>query len=344
MHDFLTLKQREHLIKRHKKEEGKRVGDRIKAILLADEGWTYRKISKALLLDQETIGRHISEYIKRHKIENNAGGSKDKFESKGINKEGLIAHLEENTYQDTNAIILYIDEKYGITYTKSGMASWMHKNGFSYKKPDARPAKADSVKQKEFISYYDKLKSSLDVNDIILFGDGVHPSMNTKISYGWIKTGIDKSIDNGASRTRINILGAIDLKSMDVTAENYKTINSNSVCDFLTSLKDKYTNKENIHLILDCGPYNTSKQTLQKAKDLDIKIHFLPPYSPNLNPIERLWKLTNELVRNNVVFKSAKEFRAKIMTFLKVQWDTLKLSMRCRINDNFQTLNFDKLK
>jgi len=39
------------------------------------------------------------------------------------------------------------------------------------------------------------------------------------------------------------------------------------------------------------------------ATELNIKLHFLPPYSPNLNPIERLWKVMNEKVRNNRFFK-----------------------------------------
>jgi transposase len=36
---------------------------------------------------------------------------------------------------------------------------------------------------------------------------------------------------------------------------------------------------------------------VEKAKELNIKLHYLPPYSPNLNPIERLWKVMNEHAR-----------------------------------------------
>ena len=38
-------------------------------------------------------------------------------------------------------------------------------------------------------------------------------------------------------------------------------------------------------------------------------LHILPPYSPNLNPIERVWKVMNEHVRNNEVFSSFKKFK-----------------------------------
>jgi len=65
----------------------------------------------------------------------------------------------------------------------------------------------------------------------------------------------------------------------------------------------------------------------------------LPPYSPNLNPIERLWKLMNEMVRNNVVFESAKAFRQALSHFFNHTIPKIKGTLLFRINDDFQTLN-----
>ncbi len=67
-------------------------------------------------------------------------------------------------------------------------------------------------------------------------------------------------------------------------------------------------------------------------------MHILPPYSPNLNPIERLWKVMNEQSRNNMVFKTFHEFKEKIRTFFRETWDTISDDFKTRINDNFQTL------
>ena len=67
-------------------------------------------------------------------------------------------------------------------------------------------------------------------------------------------------------------------------------------------------------------------------------VHILPPYSPNLNPIERLWKVMNELCRNNQVFKTFLEFQEKIRTFFRETWNTIADAFRTRINDNFQVL------
>jgi transposase len=70
-----------------------------------------------------------------------------------------------------------------------------------------------------------------------------------------------------------------------------------------------------------------------------IQLHILPPYSPNLNPIERVWKVMNEYARNNKVFPTFKLFREAIMHFFTHTWEEIKPKMDTRINDNFQILN-----
>jgi len=104
------------------------------------------------------------------------------------------------------------------------------------------------------------------------------------------------------------------------------------------SLRNKHPDAFKIHQILDSVPYNRCRATKEAAEKYGIVLHFLPPYSPNLNPIERLWKVMNEYVRNNRVFTSAQEFKAKIMDFFNVTWPQIQQSMTERINDNFQTL------
>ena len=61
----------------------------------------------------------------------------------------------------------------------------------------------------------------------------------------------------------------------------------------------------------------------------------LPPDSPNLNSIERLWKVMNEEARNNVCFNTAKEFKTKIRCFFDERLPKISENLRTRINDNF---------
>jgi hypothetical protein len=71
---------------------------------------------------------------------------------------------------------------------------------------------------------------------------------------------------------------------------------------------------------------------------LNVDLHYLPPYSPNLNPIERLWKVMNEHVRNNVYFSSKIKFISAVKEFFDATLPEIASSLASRITDNFQLL------
>ncbi|MGV8949407.1 MAG: IS630 family transposase [Candidatus Paracaedibacter sp.] len=188
--------------------------------------------------------------------------------------------------------------------------------------------------------YYEHLLNTIGEDEPVEFGDGVHPTMATKITYGWIRQGREheKAISTTASRTRLNLMGSINLETMEVTVGSYETIDSRSMEDHFKKLRQKYPKSPKVHLILDQGSYNTSAETKGAAKKYGIILHYLPPYSPNLNPSERLWKVMNEHARNNRFFESAGEFKKEIMNFFDVTWPQIAQDMVDRINDNFQIL------
>ncbi len=74
-----------------------------------------------------------------------------------------------------------------------------------------------------------------------------------------------------------------------------------------------------MHIILDQAGYHCSEMVQSFAAKSGIKLHHLPTYSPNLNPIECLWKMMNEEVRNNRFFASIKAFRAALKDVLTVK-------------------------
>jgi transposase len=331
---FLSATEYKDLRLRHRRERDGRTRDRIKAVLLSHQGWTFKKISEALFLDEETISKHIEEYLSEKKLSIETGGSVGKLSKP--QKSELLSYLEKHTYPKAADICEYVKEKYGVVYTHRSMANLLRFHDFSYKKPKSNPKQVDPAAQRRFVKEYKKLLKKTLEDEPILFMDSVHPTMNTKTSHGWIKKGSEKLIKTSGSRTRLNIVGTINLKDMDVKTQRYQTINSDSIVEFFDYLKETYPGK--IHLILDQSGYHTSEKTLKEAKNRNIILHFLPPYSPNLNPIERLWKVMNEYARNNKYFKNAREFRHDVMAFFWKTWINIKEQMRTRINDNFHIL------
>ena len=335
----LTYQEKLALESRHKKCSDKRECDRIKAILLSDEGWSSTMISQALRKHQTSIIRHLNEYESHQKTTSNNGGSDSSLDR--TQTELVITHLSDTTYFHMHEIREYIKDTFDVDYSIPGLQKWLHRNGFSYKQFKGVPHKYDQEKQDYFIAEYNELKASVASDEPILFMDATHPTQSTKVSCGWIRTGVDKPIETTGSRTRLNIVGAIRLGHLqDAIAKQYATVNGESIIDFFKLIKEQYTTNIPVHLVLDGAGFHRSEVVKTAAKDLGIILHYLPPYSPNLNPIERLWKVMNEYARNNKYFATAKEFRRHIDEFFDDTLPQIGHTLTSRINDNFQTFDF----
>ena len=333
----LSTAQKKTLETQHRVERDGRVRDRIKAVLLKSEGWTNEAIGQALRIHPETVAEHLRDWTQEEKLKPENGGSQGKLNQQQT--QALEQHLQEKTYLKVADICGYVAQTWHQFYTVSGMTKWLQAHNFRYKQPKGTPAKADLRQQEAFIEAYLQLVADTPANEAILFIDAVHPTMATKISYGWIKKGVNKPIATTASRTRVNIIGAIELKTMTVTSAFVETVNADSINRFFEKLRQSYPQAEKLHIILDQSGYHRSQAVKEAAVLHDIELHYLPPYSPNLNPIERLWKLMNEQVRNNVVFESAQAFRQQLALFFTVTIPKIKSLLITRITDNFQTLN-----
>ena len=158
----LTPEERKLLVLRHKREKKRTVCDRIKAVLLHDEGYSYSEISRILLLDDETIRRHVAEYFNKNKLKGESGGSHSQL---SIGQSSLLClHLNEVTYLYVKQICNYVLRTFKVKYSISGMTQWLHRNKFRYKKPQPTPGKVNSTAQKAFIEYYEKLKAACSKN------------------------------------------------------------------------------------------------------------------------------------------------------------------------------------
>ena len=332
----LTNEQENDLELLHRYEKDGRVRDRIKAVLLKNEGWKNKAIAQALRIHKETVRAHITDWTSDEKLKPENGGSYSKLDKK--QSQLLEKHLEQKTYTRVIDICVFVESETGIRYTISGMTKWLQNHGFSYKHPKEVPAKADLKKQEKFIESYLALVNDTPKDEPIIFMDSAHPTMATKVVCGWIKKGVDKPIAQTASRTRVNVMGAIELSTMKVVSCLPEYVNAETTVAFFDQLKGAYPDAPKIHIILDQSGYHRSQLVKDSALEKNIELHYLPPYSPNLNPIERLWKVMNEKVRNNKFFSTAKVFRNAISEFFDTTIGKIAQSLRGRINDDFQSI------
>jgi transposase len=250
----------------------------------------------------------------------------------------LTNHVQEITYLYVKDICQYVWQTYGIQYSVSGMTKWLHAYNFCYKKPHAVPAKADKAKQKKFIQHYNRLKKKAGENEPIYFADSVHPQHQTQLTSGWILKGERKEIPTTAYQKRLNFIGGICLNGYRFTYQQADSVNADTICDFLWKLRKANPGKFNVHVIWDNARYHRNTEVKAFAKVLGIKLHYLPPYSPNLNPAERVWKLMHEHVRYNQYYGKFSEFAEATVGFFN-GIGRKKCILRERIADNFQILH-----
>ena len=129
--------------------------------------------------------------------------------------------------------------------------------------------------------------------------DGVHPTHNVQPAYGWIKKGVRKEVPANSGRKRLNLSGMIDIMEHKVLVQEDTTLNAEATIRFFKKVEEAYPGKSRIHMFLDNAPYYKNKKVKEYLEKSKIMLHFLPPYSPNLNPIERLWKWMKERVIYN---------------------------------------------
>lgn len=335
MKEFLTPEQRSELLYELSIERHAKYSDRIKTILLLDQGISYQSIALHLFLDEGTIRNYRKRYVEGGifgLVTDTYSGKRSHLSDK--EKEQLSNYFQSKICMDSKEIVAYIQKNFDITYSVSGVTALLHSMGFTYKKTKPVPGKAKKEAQELFIEAYNRLKAK---GGKIYFADSTHPHHNAVISYGWIKKGEDFEILCNSGRHRLNINGAVDIENLDVITRTCDWVNADSICELLRAIRAKNPNDKRITLIMDNAAYNKSEKVKILAKKLEISFCYLPPYSPNLNPIERLWKFMKKKVLYNKYYEHLSEFESACVKFFR-GIRKYRNELETLLTDNFQVM------
>jgi len=319
MKDYTLSKEKiAELEKFHRSLRDKRQADRVKAVIALSKGWSAAQVAEILLIDEKTSRHYFEHYQKgglQALMEDNYSGAEPKLDKHQMSE--LEGHLEEHIFTDAKSVIAHIYKQYKVRYSLSGVTDLLHRLGFSYKKPTHVPGKQDPLRQQAFLEEYEQLKASKGQNDPIYFADATHPQHNSVPSYGWIKKGQEKELKANCGRQRLNINGAINIETLESTTGFYDTINADSTVDLFSKIEIKHPDAEKIYIIVDNARYYRSRLLKEHTDGTKIELIFLPPYSPNLNLIERYWKFFKKMVLNNHYYATFDEFERACESFFR---------------------------
>lgn len=317
MRQLLSTIQEKELRHLHRSLKDSRSKDMIKAILLLNRGFSALQISEILLIDDDTVRNWKKKFESSSCFEewlNTDYKSREcNLTTDEINKVKIF--MDSNIITDSKQVIDFVNNEFGIKYSSSGMVSLLHRIGYEFKNTVLVPSKFDAEAQEQFKKNYEGLVNNLPDDEVVLFGDGVHPQHNTTCSKAWIKKGSQKEIKSNTGRNRLNLHGAYNPLNQDLIIHEDKTLNTDNTIKFLTEIESFYKDKTKIYLILDNAKYYKNENIEKFIKNSRIEIIYLPPYSPNLNLIERLWKFMRRKVINNRYYEKFAEFKSKILEF-----------------------------
>lgn len=146
-----------------------------------------------------------------------------------------------------------------------------------------------------------RLENHASDSDPVVFSDEVDLHLNPKVGLDWMNRGTQRDLPTPGQNKKHYLAGALDSRTRKLLFVDGPRKNSQLFCELLDVLAAAYPDAKTVHVILDNYGIHTSRLVKQKLASLDGKIalHFLPPYCPDHNRIEREWQELHANVTRN---------------------------------------------
>lgn len=319
------------------------LGRRANALVLLDDGMSCARVAKLLFVDDDTVRQWHHLYL-QDGVDGLAGlgrgGSACRLSAE--QQDLLVGWVGQVLPRTTREIGAWIGSAFDISYQgRSGLIALLHRLGIEYRKPQSVPRKLDVATQQAFIDDYKLLQKSLLCDEVVMFADAVHPTHSARPAGCWAPKDVRVALEQNSGRERLNIHGAIDLETGKTRMVEVLTVNAESTIDLLSGIEKMYPDKHRIHVFLDNARYHHArlvKQWLERP-GCRVKLHFIPPYCPHLDPIERLWGLMHKHVTHNKCYAKFKDFANHILAFLREDVPRNWLQYCDTVSDNFRIIN-----
>jgi transposase len=130
----------------------------------------------------------------------------------------------------------------------------------------------------------------------------------------WAPKGQQPRVISPSVRHKVGFFGALNLKTGQLMTQEAPTFNAQTFGDFIRYLLQ--STRGQIYLMLDNARWHRSKilKEFFEANQQRLVFIFLPAYSPELNPIERVWRITRRKVTHNRYFPSIEDLRLALVS------------------------------
>ena len=161
--------------------------------------------------------------------------------------------------------------------------------------------------------------TSCPADEVVVYEDEVDIHLNPKIGPDWMLPGTQKEVVTPGQNRKRYLAGALDARTGRVECVEGERKDSGLFIRLLRRLAETaYPQAKRIHLIVDNYGIHSSQRTQKAVESHDgrVVLHFLPPYCPTANRIERLWGDLHENVTRNHRCRDLAELMSEVWNYL----------------------------
>lgn len=314
---------------------------RYRIVLLSDQGWSGKRIARALGCSCSTVSRTLS----RWEVYGEAGLI-DRREDNGCALADewyaqTVAWILESSPPDffhrrptwTKRLLIETARRYtGVTVSRTTMGRVLKKLKVrrGRPKPDA-PCPWSERARKRRMKMIHALIDTLPPDETAVWEDEADLDLNPRIGFDWMLPGTQRHVMTPGKNVKRYLAGAMDATTDRLVWVKGERKNSRLFIDLLKKLTATYPDKRVIHVICDNYIIHSSKQTRLWLAEFgkQFRLHFLPPYCPDDNRIERkVWREMHANVTVNHRCKTIEELMTEAVYYLMGHNRRMQLGVR----------------
>ena len=294
---------------------------RITALQLLAEGLRPEPIAQRLAVCLTTVYQWLAGFLRRGFASLSYGkspGRKAKLDQDqrrhlaSLIEAGPQACGFESAIWSGTLLAQLIERQWHLKFHPRYLPALLHQLGFTYQK--ARFV-SDHLDQERRAAWLEQewpaiVQQAQSKKAWLLFGDEASFAQWGSLAYTWSRRGQQPVVKTSGVRRAYKVFGLVDYFSGQIFYQaQTERFNSQSYCDFVAQVLSRTDPNQPIILVQDGASYHTSRQTrewLEQHSDR-LSVYQLPAYSPDFNPIEKLWKKVRRQATHLHYFASFEE-------------------------------------